>query len=394
MTAPPRSRLRPGDLLGVASVGLRTRRVRAALSALGVAIGIASIVSVLGIAASAQADLLAQIDRLGTNLLTVSDGQAVGGGPVPLPATAPAMVARIDGVTGVAPTAEIPTVYAYRNDLVPGTHTNGLSVRAADADLVPVLGATLASGHFLTGATGRYPVAVLGAHAASVLGRTGRIWVGGHWLTVVGVLDPLPLVPEIDRAVLVGFPAAGSLYGHDGHAGRIYVRTAVDDVAAVAAALARTANPVNAVAASVSRPSDVLTARLAVARSGTGLFLGLGAVALLVGTVGIANVMVIGVLERRAEIGLRRALGARRGHIGAQFLGEAILLAFVGGTTGVGLGILITGIVAALHAWTLTIPAAAVWGGLAAAMVIGAVAGLYPAARAARLAPTDALRSP
>jgi putative ABC transport system permease protein len=157
-------------------------------------------------------------------------------------------------------------------------------------------------------------------------------------------------------------------------------------VPAFAAKLARTANPV-----AVSRPSDALTARLAVAQSGAGLFLGLGTAALLVGAIGIANVMVIGVLERRTEIGLRRALGARRSHFSAQFLGEAILLAVIGGTTGVGLGTLITHVVAGMRSWAPTIPATAIWGGLGLAVLIGATAGLYPAARAARLAPTDAL---
>jgi putative ABC transport system permease protein len=360
---------------------------------MGIAIGIASIVSVLGITTSAQADLLAQIDRLGTNLLTVGDGRAIGGEQVPLPAAAPQMIARLDGVQAVAPTAELPQVHAYRNDRIPITHTSGLSIRAVDQQLLSTLDTTLADGRFLTAATEQYQVAVLGDEAAARLGRTDKVWVGGHWFTVVGILRPSPLATEIDRSVMIGFPVAGRLFGYDGHASRVYLRAATDRVPMVAAQLARTANPVGPFAVEVSRPSEALTDRLAVARSGTALFLGLGGVALIVGAIGIANVMVIGVLERRAEIGLRRALGARRRHVAAQFLAESVLLSLIGGTAGLGIGAGITAALATVRGWTFIVPSLALWGGLLAAITIGALAGLYPASRAARLAPTDALRT-
>jgi putative ABC transport system permease protein len=385
-----RSRLRLADLPALATLGLRTRRTRAALSALGVAIGIACIVSVLGLTASSQAALLAEIDRLGTNMLTVTQGRALGGDEVPLPATAPTMITRVDGVTAMAPTAELRQVYAYRNDLVASVRTGSLSVRACDGALMSTLEAILSQGSFLTDGL---PVAVLGSDAAAHLGSRGRIWVSGHWLTVVGVLRPLPLAPEVNRSVLIGFPTATRLYGWDGTLSRIYLRAATDRVLTTAALLARTANPANPSAVEVSRPSDALTARLAVARSGTSLFLGLGAVALLVGAVGIANVMVIAVLERRGEIGLRRAIGARRRHIAAQYLGESVLLAFLGGIAGSAIGAAITLVAARGHDWTPTLPALALWGGPAVAAIIGAAAGLYPAIRAAHLAPTDALRT-
>jgi putative ABC transport system permease protein len=398
MTAiPVNVRLRPGDLLRVASVGLRTRRLRAALSALGIAIGVAAIVAVLGLSASSQAALLAEIDRLGTNLLTVSYGQTLGGDTASLPVAAPEMIDRIGPVTEVQQIGSVST-NAYRSPHIPKVNTAGLSVEAASLGLPAAVSTTLAQGRYLNEATAKLPVAVLGATAARRLGinriyPNERIWVGDMWFYVTGILNPATLAPEIDVAILIGFPAAETYLDFDGHPTTIYVRPQTDQVTAVQSVLAATANPEAPHEVRVSRPSSALLARAAAKNALNGLFIGLGAVALLVGAVGVANIMIISVLERRSEIGLRRALGATRGQIRNQFLAESILLTVLGGIAGVALGAIATAYYASVKDWTIVIPAVALVGGIASTIVIGAVAGLLPAVRAARLSPTEALRT-
>jgi putative ABC transport system permease protein len=398
MSAPSPARLRPRDLAGLASVGLRTRKLRASLSALGIAIGVAAIVAVLGLAQSSKAGLLAEIAKLGTNLLTVTNGQNFTGGTAELPTAAPGMIGQLPGVISVQYTGTLTGVNAYRSPYILSINTNALNVQASSPGLPAVAGTSVAQGTYLNAATINEPVAVLGYAAAQRLGidriwSGEKIWVGGKWFYVVGILNRAALAPEIDSSVLIGFPAAEKYLSFDGHPSEIYVRANNSQVTTVDNLLAAQSNPVNPSQVAVSRPSDALTAQALTAGAFDTLFLGLGAVALLVGAVGVANIMIISVLERRQEIGLRRALGATRGQIRVQFLSEAILLSLMGGAVGVILGVISTAVYAHIKGWSVVIPPEAWAGGLGAALAIGAIAGLLPAIRAARLSPTQALWS-
>ncbi len=395
------------DGLRVASVGLRARPLRAALSALGIAIGTAAIVGVLGLSSSSQAGLITEINRLGTNMLTVEAGQSLTGGLAMLPREAPARITLLDNVQLAAHTALMEEEKVYRNSMIPVGNTGGLQVRATSLNLPSVLGTGVARGDWLNDGTACEPVAVLGSVAAKQLGidriyPDQRIWLGGQWFNVAGILKPSPLEPDIDNSALIGYPTAEKYLGYvsmvrgkekAGPPSTIYVRAATGHEAAVQSLLAQTANPEAPYEVNVSQPSDVLTARAAAAGAFNSLFLGLGVVALIVGAVGVANIMIISVLERRSEIGLRRALGATKGQIRTQFLAESILLSVIGGVVGVLAGAAATAVYASSKSWAVVIPVEAWSGGIASAILIGAFAGLMPAVRASRMPPAVALRT-
>jgi putative ABC transport system permease protein len=380
----------------LAAYGLRSRPLRVVLSALGIAIGIAAMVAVVGTSTSSRAQLNRLLGSLGTNLLTLAPGTTLFGEQATLPDRSVVMIRRIQSVESVTAIGLLADANVYRNDRVPAVQSGGIGAYAVHTDVLDTLRATMRRGIWLNAATARYPAVVLGSLTAERLGigalhRNLQIWLGGRWFTVIGILNPVPLAPEFDLGALIGWQAARRYLGFNGDITTIYTRTDPDAVEATRDLLARSANPARPNEVDVSRPSDALAAQAAANQTFTALLLGLGAVALLVGGIGVANTMVISVLERRAEIGLRRSLGATREHIRTQFLSESLLLSALGGAAGILLGAAVTAVYATAQGWPTEIPSWAVAGALAAALVLGGVAGLYPASRAARVSPTEAL---
>lgn len=389
-----RSRLLYPDVYRVGAAGLRARPTRVILSALGIAIGIAAMIAVVGISTSSRARLNDQLAALGTNLLTIQPGTSIDGQETTLPAESPGKVGLIGKVTKVGAVATLRGVDVYRSRLIDPNNTGGIDVRATDLNLLGLLGGRLREGTWLTKVTANYPTVVLGGIAADRLGIVSpgsQIWLGDTQFTVIGILDALPLAPDLDSSALIGEAYATARFDWDGKPTTIYERSADADVGAVRDLLPRTVNPENPENVDVSRPSDALAAKNAADLTFTGLLVGLGSVALLVGGIGVANTMVISVLERRHEIGLRRSLGATRGHIRIQFLAEALLLSALGGVVGAAIGLGAVAVFDRMNGWPIAVPPAVFAAGIGATLLIGAVAGLYPAIRAARTPPTASL---
>ncbi len=400
LTAPVR--LAFSDLLLLGLSRLRTRPMRAALSALGISIGIATMIVVTGIPASSQQAVLDELATLGPDLLKAAavpnQGSEI---PAGMPKESIGMARRIPPVQAVSGVANV-HASVRRTDKIDGNSaSSGITVLAGTPNLLELLGAKVYSGKFLSEATDKFPTVVLGAKAATWLGITElppgrpapRILLNDTWFSVIGVLARSPLAPDVEQSVLVGWDAANTNLGFDGRPSVVYVRatdTAVEEVRAV---LGRTLYPEQPGLVQVSRPSEALAAKRITQNAFSTLFLGLAGVALLVGGIGVANTMVISVLERRREIGLRRALGANRRQIRGQFLTESVVLCAIGGVMGAVLGVL--GVIgyADSQGWPIVIPATALLAGLGASVSVGVLAGVYPAVRASLLTPTEALAS-
>lgn len=388
------SKLRNIDVLKLGWHGLRAHPARATLSALGVAIGIAAMVAVIGLSMSSQASVQQQLAALGTNLLTISPGESFTNDEAELPEDAAARVGRIDGVERVSWIADLRDVHAYRNGFIGEGETNSLTVRAADERLLEATSTALRQGRWLDSATQRYPTAVLGATAAQRLGMThsgAQLNIGGVQHTVIGILAPSALAPELNTSVLIGDTNAREQFEFSGAPTTLFERSRDDVVDEVRELLPSRLNPQRPNEVSVSRPSDGLAAQHAIDTVFTGLLVGVGSIALLVGGIGVANIMVITVMERRRDIGLRRALGATRAHIRRQFLVEAVLLAAYGGIAGAALGAGCTVVLSWLNGWIPTMPLWVPAVGILVTILVGAIAGVLPALKAAAMSPTAAL---
>ena len=389
-------RVGAADLVRVSFRGLRGQPLRFVLSVLGIAIGVAAMVAVGGITQSSRAELSSLLSRLGTNVLRVYPAPDLQGQPTRLPATASTMLANIGPVERTAAVSELPGVGVYRSPYVPSGNTNSLTVAAVAPDLLAVLHGQLSRGHWFTGAEQYFPTVVLGSSAAARLAidDTGvRVWVRDQWCVVVGILAPLPLAPDLDSTAMVPVAAAARYLAADGTSTSVYVRAPDTRIREISAVVPATAAPEHPDQVGVDRPTDALTAKLTADATLNRLLIGLAAIGLLVGGVGVSNTMIIAVLERRSEIGLRCSLGATRRVIGLQFLTESVLMSASGGALGVVLGYAVTIGYARWQGWQLSLP---LWVGavaIAVTALVGSVAGLYPAVKASRESPTSALGS-
>ncbi len=391
-----KKKLKINDLFMVAFYGVKARRGRAALTSIGIGIGIAAIVAVTGISASGRADLLATLESLGTNLIKASPQAGFFGTQENLPDGVLGMVERIGPVQEVTSTTQT-DLLVRRTDFISEFEGGGISTLVTRSELLDVVGGKLAEGRFIKDGLSDIPVTVLGSVTATRLGIRDlsiptKILIENEWFGVVGILDELKIHPDLDRSVFIGYGVAKTLFNVDEEPTTIYVRsnpTYIEDVVEV---LAPSMNPENPDQVSVSRPSDALEAQEAAEVAFTNLLLGLGSVALLVGGVAIANVMVMSVLERRMEIGVRRSIGATRKEIRYQFLLESVLLSGVGGLVGVLLGAGITLGYTEYSNIVFSIPILQVLGAIVLALLIGALSGVYPAIKASKIQPAEAVR--
>lgn len=379
------------DVLVLGTLGIRTRTLRSALAALGIVLSIATIVLVTAIPASSQAALDERLTALGTDTLRVDT--AGGDDPVTLPPAAAAMLERIGPVTHAATVENLHVgVRRVSEQQYPDPVITALAV---DGALLAAVHGRVAHGRGLP--PGALPEVVLGSHAAARLGlatlpaRTVTIDVGGVRCGVVGVLAPTPLAVDLESSVLMTSASAERFLHASAHPTGAFLTADEDSLGALRSVVASTLSPEVPGSVVVSRPSAALAAKRETNQAFEGLFLGLASVALLVGGIGIADTMFVSVLERRREIGLRRALGARRADILAQFLLEAVVLGVVGGVAGLAVGAASGAAWSASRGWPLVVPLQDALLALAASVVVAAIAGLAPSVRAARQSPVSAL---
>ena len=391
-----RTRLSVLDTLATATLGPRGRPLRAVLSALGVAIGIASLVAVLGIPACFQAEAQAEFDAWGANMVIAQPAtDRYTQEQTPLPESAPAMVSRIWSVKSTFSVRYVQDARAYRTDKMPEGQSQGLSVVIGDGDPLGTLSTAMASGRWFDDASAQLPTVVLGSNAAILLGAgvDQRVWIGDSWWAVIGVLDPVPgFAAQLNSSTFLA-PGWAEKQWPNLPIGQILANAYPGKVNAVTSVMAATVNPAKPTGVDVSQPTSYGMAQDFFLSMFANLALGLGGISLLVGGIGIANTMVVSVMERRGEIGVRRALGARTGQIGLQFVLEAGFIGLFGGVMGVGLGTYAVFCFAAYNAIQFAIPVWVLAAGPGLSILVGMLAGLYPSLKAARQSPTVTLRA-
>ncbi len=392
------------DLLGTATAGLWARPSRTLLILLGPIIGVGAIVSAIGLTESAKGDIRATLDDLGTNLVTVQASSGFQGqqGLPRLPEEAAERLKRIPLLESSAVVTELPGHQVLPHQAAEEAfEVLPVSLRVADEDLPGVLEVDMAWGRWLNGWDDRsgHRTVILGADTAeqfAVLpGETRTILIDGRKYGVAGVLDEVVLVPAYNLSVFISQTAAEDDFGDDGGPTEAVLRVAEGTTLRESDAdFLNTAitygGPGGIDPPTV--PTDELEATAAVDETLRSVVLLMGGLALLVGGLGIANVMSISVLQRSAEIGIRRAVGHTRARIAAQFLSEAAAVGVLGGLLGSAVGAAVVAIGADFQDWTIVLPLAVLAGAAGLSVLVALVAGLIPALKAARLEPLETLR--